>query len=68
MNFAVMAKKNDITQTIGFCILFCCIIITVFFLGSMIFFIIKGGWGAISWEFLTAQPRSAMTKGGVAPA
>jgi phosphate transport system permease protein len=30
--------------------------------------ILAGGWGALSWEFLTEVPKSGMTEGGVFPA
>ena len=30
--------------------------------------IVVGGWGAISWEFLTATPKTGMTEGGIFPA
>jgi phosphate transport system permease protein len=43
-------------------------LITLFFLGSIIFFITARGLPAISWEFLTQIPRMGMTQGGIAPA
>ncbi|HNX82670.1 MAG TPA: phosphate ABC transporter permease PstA [Candidatus Omnitrophota bacterium] len=57
-----------ISQKIGFTCLWGCILITLFFLGSIIFFIFQRGIGAISWEFLMQIPRNGMTQGGVAPA
>jgi phosphate transport system permease protein len=30
--------------------------------------VIIGGWGIISWEFISAAPRDGMTKGGIFPA
>jgi phosphate transport system permease protein len=30
--------------------------------------VIVGGWGVISWEFISAAPRDGMTKGGIFPA
>lgn len=60
--------KNNISQAIGFSFLFLCMVITLFFLGVIIYFIVSRGSGAISWEFLTQVPRNAMTSGGVAPA
>lgn len=56
------------TQKIGFCLLFCCIAITLLSLGSIIFFVLVRGVSVINWEFLTAEPRDAMTAGGIAPA
>ena len=60
--------KKDITQKIGFGVLFLCIAITVLFLFFIIYFIAAKGFKVISWEFLTQPPRNAMTSGGVAPA
>ena len=60
--------KNKTIQKIGFSVLFACIIITIMFLCSIIYFIVVRGIGSISWEFLTEAPRHAMTQGGVAPA
>lgn len=59
--------KKDIVQNIGFFLLFACIITTLFFLSTIIYFIFTKGWPIISWEFLTQPPRNAMTEGGVAP-
>ncbi|MFW5854111.1 MAG: phosphate ABC transporter permease PstA [Thermodesulfobacteriota bacterium] len=33
----------------------------------IVFFMIKNGWSAITWEFLTEVPRDSMTKGGILP-
>jgi phosphate transport system permease protein len=30
--------------------------------------IARGGWGTISWEFLTRPPENGMTAGGIFPA
>ena len=60
--------RKDITQKIGFAFLFICISITVLFLFAIIYFIGVRGIRIISWEFLTQEPRNAMTAGGVAPA
>ena len=30
--------------------------------------VIVGGWGVLTWEFITAAPRDGMTKGGIFPA
>jgi phosphate transport system permease protein len=60
--------KNHISQRIGFGILWLCMIATLCFLGSIIYFIAIRGFGVLSWQFLTDVPRKAMTAGGVAPA
>jgi phosphate transport system permease protein len=61
-------NSKQLTQGIGFALLFLCIAFCLFFMGSIIYFITSRGIGVISWEFLTDIPRRAMTKGGVAPA
>jgi len=60
--------KKNITQNIGFIMLFLCITSTLIFLGSIIYFISTRGAKVISWEFLTQGPRMGMTQGGVLPA
>jgi len=60
-------KKNT-TQNIGFGILTLCIAVTLFFLATIIYFIVMRGIKIVSWEFLTQVPRKAMTAGGIAPA
>ncbi|MFW6134784.1 MAG: phosphate ABC transporter permease PstA [Elusimicrobiota bacterium] len=60
--------RGNIIQKIGFSILFICVLITLLFLGSIIYFVIINGAGIISWDFLTEIPKKAMTQGGVAPA
>lgn len=61
-------RLSDVTQVLGFIFLIGCILVALFFLGSIIYFIFSRGITIISWEFLTEVPRRAMTKGGVAPA
>jgi phosphate transport system permease protein len=63
-----LIRLSDITQVLGFIFLILCILVALFFLGSIIYFIASRGITIISWEFLTEVPRRAMTKGGVAPA
>ena len=59
---------KKLTEKLGFALLFFCMIISLFFLGSILYFIISRGFSVISWEFLTQVPKKAMTAGGVAPA
>jgi phosphate transport system permease protein len=61
-------NRKKLTQNIGFGSLFLCIGIAVFFLGTIIYFIFIRGFRVLSWEFLTAVPKDAMTAGGVGPA
>ncbi|MFP4081985.1 MAG: phosphate ABC transporter permease PstA [Candidatus Aminicenantes bacterium] len=60
--------NRKISQNIGFASLFLLTSVTLFFLGTIIYFILVRGVRVISWEFLTEVPREAMTAGGVAPA
>ena len=60
--------KQKIYQFIGFTLISLCVIITLFFLASIIYLITVKGFHSISWEFLTSIPRKSMTEGGVAPA
>lgn len=60
--------KNEITQGLGFLCITLCVLIMIFFLGSLIYFIMVRGVHVIDWKFLTQVPREGMTAGGVAPA
>jgi phosphate transport system permease protein len=60
-------NKKDV-EKIGFFTLFLCIVITLLFLGSIIYFIVARGASSITWDFLTQRPSGGMTKGGIAPA
>ncbi|MCF7874363.1 MAG: phosphate ABC transporter permease PstA [Candidatus Omnitrophica bacterium] len=60
--------RKKIGQRIGFSFLFLFLLITLLSLGTIIYFIVAKGAGAISWQFLTQSPKDAMTSGGVAPA
>jgi phosphate transport system permease protein len=60
--------KGRVTQRVGFFLLFVSIVITLFFLGTIVYFIAVKGLQVISWEFLTQVPKRGMTEGGVAPA
>jgi phosphate transport system permease protein len=61
-------NRAKLTQNIGFGTLFLSIGITIFFLGTIIYFIFIRGFRILSWEFLTSVPKEAMTAGGVGPA
>jgi len=60
-------KAKNITQSAGFAFITLATIITLVFLGSIIYFIAVRGVQIISWEFFTQSPRRGMTAGGVAP-
>ncbi|HTY45774.1 MAG TPA: phosphate ABC transporter permease PstA [Patescibacteria group bacterium] len=60
--------KKNVIQNAGFLGLFLCMATTVFFLGSILYFIGIRGFKVLSWEFFTQVPRMGMTQGGIAPA
>lgn len=61
-------NKAEVTEKISFNIIrflsFTVIGALVFFLGFLLYM----GASALSWEFITAQPRNEMTEGGIMPA
>ncbi|MDD3345684.1 MAG: phosphate ABC transporter permease PstA [Candidatus Omnitrophica bacterium] len=59
--------KKSVIQNSGFFLIFLSMLTTLFFLGTIIYFVVARGAEAISWSFLTQVPRNAMTEGGVAP-
>ncbi|MDD5644664.1 MAG: phosphate ABC transporter permease PstA [bacterium] len=59
---------KKLIEKLGFFLLFLCMAVSLFFLGSILYFIISKGFSVINWEFLTRVPKKAMTAGGVAPA
>ena len=56
------------TQKIAFTLLFLATVLVILPVGFIIFIIIKEGWSAISWKFLTEMPRMGMREGGIFPA
>jgi phosphate transport system permease protein len=60
--------KQKIYQFLGFSVITICLLITLFFLASIIYLLTVKGFSSLSWEFLTSIPRKSMTEGGVAPA
>ena len=66
--FQVNSKNKRRIEKAGFILLAACLIITLLFLGIIIYFIVARGAGIMSFEFLTQPPRNAMSQGGIAPA
>lgn len=60
--------KNRLIEKLGFLLLALSVGTTLFFLATIIYFVVVRGMPAMSWEFLTEAPRRSMTAGGVAPA
>jgi len=57
-----------VRQAIAFFVLAVATFLIVVPILLTIFYIIKNGIGAVSWEFITAAPRNGMKEGGIFPA
>lgn len=68
--FAKGKKMNaaKVRQAIAFFVLAVATFLIVVPILLTIFYIIKNGIGAVSWEFITAAPRNGMKEGGIFPA
>ncbi len=55
-------------ERIAFSIFFLATILVVLPVVFIVLYIVKLGWPAINWEFLTAMPRNGMREGGIFPA
>lgn len=63
-----MKTKADIIQNIIFMIIRVMAFSVIIFLFFMLGYIIKSGFSALSFEFLTSFPEDSMSKGGIFPA
>lgn len=59
---------KELWSVLGRSCLLLCAAIAVAALAAILGFLVYQGWGALSWEFLTANPRKGMTAGGIFPA
>ncbi len=64
----IMKRKSDIFEKFMFILLRATSYLVLLFLIFMIGYIIKNGFSALSWEFITEMPRNEMTEGGIFPA
>jgi phosphate transport system permease protein len=62
------AMSRQMSQKIAFAVLTVLAVLVVVPIVLVVVYIIVQGLGAISWEFLTAFPRSGMKEGGIFPA
>lgn len=65
MNFKLNPK---LSQKVAYAILFLSTIIVIIPVLIIVFNIVKNGYSAISWEFLTTMPKDGMRAGGILPA
>lgn len=59
---------RKLREKVAFGLLRLAMLVVVGALGSILFYVLWHGAGAISWEFLSQPPRDSMTKGGIFPA
>ncbi|MDI6795649.1 MAG: phosphate ABC transporter permease PstA [Desulfatibacillaceae bacterium] len=62
-----MAARRMVTQGFSFGLFRLAAVINASALGLLIFFLVKNGYSAISWDFLSQPPRQSMTQGGILP-
>jgi len=60
-------QKRSVAQRIAFVVLGIGSLFGFFFLGFILYWIIRQGAPALSWQFLTDVPRKMATEGGIAP-
>ena len=65
MNFNL---NPNLSQKIAYTFLAMATIIVIVPVLTVIFIIVKNGWSALSWEFLTTMPTDGMRAGGILPA
>jgi phosphate transport system permease protein len=61
-------RKSDVIQSIMFGSIRALSLTVIVFLFFMLGYIIKEGFSALSWEFISGMPRNEMTAGGIFPA
>ena len=66
-DFRKLLKRRNFLQKLVFLLLRSSAVINGLALFIIIFFMVKNGWRAINWTFLTQPPIDAMTKGGILP-
>ncbi len=62
-----LMRRRHLTQAVIFSVFKIAAAINGIALFIIVFFMVKNGWRAISWEFLTKPPLDSMTKGGILP-
>jgi phosphate transport system permease protein len=66
-SFERVHSRRRLTQGILFTIFRIAAMLNGIGLAIIVFFMVKNGWRAITWEFLTQAPTDSMTKGGILP-
>jgi phosphate transport system permease protein len=60
-------RNRKVTQNITFIFFRIAAFINAVALLIIVYFLVKNGWRAINWTFLTQPPTDSMTKGGILP-
>ena len=55
-------------QKIAFNVLFLCTLVVILPVLFVLFIVVKNGWSALNWQFISAMPRAGMREGGIYPA
>ncbi len=66
-SFERVHSRRRLTQNILFTIFRIAAMLNGIGLAIIVFFMVKNGWKAITWEFLTQAPANSMTTGGILP-
>ena len=61
------SRRRKYLQAVMFTLFRGAAIINALALFIIVFFLVKNGWHAISWDFLTEPPVDSMTRGGIMP-
>ena len=64
----LIQKKASLYESIAFFVIRFFSLTVLLFLLFMLGYILKSGFSALSWEFISSAPYSEMTKGGIFPA
>lgn len=60
-------RRRNLIQNFFFLVFRSAAVVNGIALFIIVFFMVKNGWTAITWEFLTQPPIDSMTKGGILP-
>jgi phosphate transport system permease protein len=60
-------RRRNLIQNLFFLVFRSAAVVNGIALFIIVFFMVKNGWTAITWEFLTQPPIDSMTKGGILP-
>jgi phosphate transport system permease protein len=59
--------RRRAVQSVAFCFFRLAAVVNGIALFGIVYFVVKNGWRAITWTFLTQPPTDSMTQGGILP-